>query len=162
MWVLSRLVRSWGSTCKGGSEAKRCEEEPLLWLPNQRLVCSCGGPSAFQRLCVCPAVSRSRTEPSLHGGYLVAQVSLRWMLKNIYEIWGSECWDTEVVVCWCRQFPVFWGGWVWLCSFLVKARSFTHFSAASSDALSVWDVQSCWVSPPPPFVLNDLFLFRTQ
>lgn len=36
-----------------------------------------------------------------------------------------------------------------------------HFNAASSDVSWVWDVQSCWVSPAPPFVLSDLFLQNT-
>lgn len=35
--------------------------------------------------------------------------------------------STEIVACWCRQFPVFWGGWVCLFLFLAKACSFTPF-----------------------------------
>lgn len=165
MWVLSRTSEILGEHMQGRLWSKKVRGGAFAVAPKPEV-----GMSLWRPLCL-PAVS-AQQEPCSEQEQDWA--FLAWWIfscTGVFEMNVFICLRTymkygdlsaEIVVCWCRQFPVFWGGWVCLFLFLVKARSFTHFSAASSDASWVWDVQSCWVSPPPPFVLNDLFLFRTQ
>lgn len=60
-------------------------------------------------------------------GVFEMNVLISYILKNIYEIWGSEWWGTEVVECWCQQFLLVCSSWGWLCLFLVEAHSFALF-----------------------------------
>lgn len=177
MWVLSRTSEILGKHVQGrlAVEKTMCEGEQPVWFPQETLICPFGGSSAFSRgvLCVQEHTysEQERDWTFIAWWLLVAQVYemnvlISYIFKNIYELWGSERWDSEVVECWCQQFLTVAGfgcacfGW--------KHINSLHFNAASSHSSWVCNAQSCWVSPVmlefhslPPFVFN-YFIYPEQ